>query len=210
MTAFVTAISPCKLPLELSGPSTHALAAGYGDFQALHSVDFEIREGEIVALIGANGASKSTLLKAIVGLLPVAREMVRFEGEPIGGGPAFGLVRRGIAMVPEGRRLFAGMSVEDNLKVAIDHVGARGEQPRRAWTLDAVYDLFPALRERRRALVETFAESSRARGSLRRLELRRTRNRRCLHANLARVLRYPPGRPPHDRLRELPRLHRDP
>jgi branched-chain amino acid transport system ATP-binding protein len=137
--------------------STHGLAAGYGDFQALHSVDFEIREGEIVALIGANGAGKSTLLKAIIGLLPVARDMVRFEGEPIGGGPAFALVRRGIAMVPEGRRLFAGMSVEDNLKVAIDHVGAREQKGRCAWTLDTVYDLFPALRERRRALVESLS-----------------------------------------------------
>jgi len=137
--------------------STHGLAAGYGDFQALHSVDFEIREGEIIALIGANGAGKSTLLKAIVGLLPVAREMVRFEGEPIGGAPAFTLVRRGISMVPEGRRLFAGMSVEDNLRVAVDNVGARERKRGRAWTLDTVYGLFPALHERRHALVESLS-----------------------------------------------------
>lgn len=137
--------------------STHGLAAGYGDFQALHSVDFEIHAGEIVALIGANGAGKSTLLKAIIGLLPVGGEMVRFDGEAIGGDPAFELVRRGIAMVPEGRRLFAGMSVEDNLKVAVDHVGARERKSDRVWTLDSVYELFPVLRERRRAAVESLS-----------------------------------------------------
>jgi branched-chain amino acid transport system ATP-binding protein len=137
--------------------STHALSAGYGDFQALHSVDFEVGAGEIVALIGANGAGKSTLLKAILGLIPVARDMVRFDGQPIGGDPAFSLVRRGIAMVPEGRRLFAGMSVEDNLRVAVDHAGPRESQGARSWTLESVYDLFSALRERRRTAVEALS-----------------------------------------------------
>jgi branched-chain amino acid transport system ATP-binding protein len=137
--------------------STHRLAAGYGDFQALHSVDFEVGPGEIVALIGANGAGKSTLLKAMLGLIPVGRDMVRFDGEPIGGVPAFSLVRRGIAMVPEGRRLFAGMSVEDNLKVAVDHAGASERKGARTWTLESVYELFPALRERRRAAVESLS-----------------------------------------------------
>ena len=142
-----------------AGPllSTHALVAGYGDFQALHSVDFEVGLGEVVALIGANGAGKSTLLKAILGLVPIKRDMVRFDGEPIGGDPPFALVRRGIGMVPEGRRLFAGMSVEDNLKVAVDHVGVRERTVGKVWTLELIYELFPALRERRRAAVESLS-----------------------------------------------------
>src|SRR5260370_36523532 len=101
--------------------STHGLSAGYGDFQALQSVDFAVDAGEIVALIGANGAGKSTLLKPIIGLIRGAPDMVRFEGGPVGGEAPYALERRGIAIVPEGRRLFAGMSVEDNLRVAIDH-----------------------------------------------------------------------------------------
>jgi branched-chain amino acid transport system ATP-binding protein len=137
--------------------STQGLSAGYGDFQALHSVDFAVNAGEVVALIGANGAGKSTLLKAIVGLIPVAPDMVRFEGGPVGGQAPYALVRRGIALVPEGRRLFAGMSVEDNLKVAIDHAATGEGQGGKFWSLDALYDLFPALRERRRAPVDALS-----------------------------------------------------
>src|ERR1700710_1530169 len=122
--------------------STQGLKAGYGDFQALYAVDIRVEAGEIVALIGANGAGKSTLLKAIVGLIPVARDMVRYEGASVGGEPPFALVRRGLALVPEGRRLFTGMSVEDNLRVAIDHAGATA---RNQWTLGSLYDLFPVL-----------------------------------------------------------------
>jgi branched-chain amino acid transport system ATP-binding protein len=137
--------------------STHGLKAGYGDFQALHAVDFRVDAGEIVALIGANGAGKSTLLKAIVGLIPVARDMVRYDDGAVGGEPPFALVRRGLAMVPEGRRLFAGMSVEDNLRVAIDHADARARNGGGAWTLGSLYDLFPPLKERRRAVVESLS-----------------------------------------------------
>ena len=129
----------------------------FSNFQALRSVDFTVGAGEIVALIGANGAGKSTFLKAILGLIPVARGMVHFDGDAVGGEPTFALVRRGIAMVPEGRRLFTGMSVEDNLRVAIDHAGARERLGRRVWTLDLLYELFPVLRERRRAPVETLS-----------------------------------------------------
>ena len=135
--------------------STHALSAGYGDFQALFAVDFEVRAGEVVALIGANGAGKSTLLRAILGLLPVAPDMVRFNGAPVGGSKPHVMVRDGIGIVPEGRRLFAGMSVADNLRVAIDY----GRKPRRdddvsaIWTIARIYDLFPILNERRNQLV---------------------------------------------------------
>lgn len=133
--------------------STHGLVARYGDFQALFGLDITVDAGEIVALIGANGAGKSTLLKCLVGLLPSGPGMVRLDGEPIFGLAPHRIVQRGIAMVPEGRRLFAGMTVEDNLRVAIDHArrfpaGATG------WTLQRVYELFPSIRDKRRATVE--------------------------------------------------------
>ena len=89
--------------------STHGLVARYGDFQALYGIDFEISAGEVVALIGANGAGKSTLLKSIMGLLRVAPEMVRFEGQPVGGSQPHRMVSKGVAIIPEGRRLFTGM-----------------------------------------------------------------------------------------------------
>jgi branched-chain amino acid transport system ATP-binding protein len=123
--------------------STHGLVARYGDFQALYGVDFEIAPGEVVALIGANGAGKSTLLKSIMGLLRVAPEMVRLDGRPVGGAKPYTMVASGVAIVPEGRRLFTGMTVEDNLRVAIDHARTRG-----GWTLEKVFLLFPVLKEK--------------------------------------------------------------
>ena len=131
--------------------STHGLCAGYGDFQALFSVDFEIMPGEVVSLIGANGAGKSTLLKAIMGLLPSNREMIRHAGMPVGGSAPYQMVQNGFAMVPEGRRLFAGMTVEDNLLVAVDHGRKDGTA---IWTMQRVFDLFPALASMRKRLVE--------------------------------------------------------
>lgn len=131
--------------------STHGLCAGYGDFQALFSVDFEIMPGEVVALIGANGAGKSTLLKAIMGLLPSDRGMIRHAGVPVGGSAPYQMVQNGFALVPEGRRLFAGMTVEDNLLVAVDHGRKNGAA---IWTMQRVFDLFPALASMRKRLVE--------------------------------------------------------
>ena len=119
------------------------LEAFYGDFQALFGIDFEIRQGEIVAMIGSNGAGKSTLLKTVCGLLKAGADAIVFDGEPIGGVAPGKIVQRGIAMVPEGRRLFASLSVEENLLM--------GAYARRAgpWNLDAVYALFPILKQRR-------------------------------------------------------------
>ena len=117
--------------------------AYYGDFQALFGVSLRVNAGEVVAVIGANGAGKSTLLKSIAGLMrPKAGDII-FDGEPIGAAPAFAVVKRGIALVPEGRRLFPSLTVEENLLI--------GGQSRRPgpWTLDRVYDLFPVLAERR-------------------------------------------------------------
>lgn len=135
---------------------TRKLSARYGDFQALFEVDFEIAPGEVVALIGANGAGKSTLLRSIMGLLSVERDMIMLHGTAMGGSPSHVMVSHGVAMVPEGRRLFAGMSVEDNLRVAMDH--ARKLRPDEAsnavWTLARVYELFPILAEKRRENAE--------------------------------------------------------
>ncbi|MDQ0456866.1 ABC transporter ATP-binding protein [Rhizobium paknamense] len=136
--------------------ASRALCAGYGDFQALFGVDFEISPGEVVALIGANGAGKSTLLKTLTGLVPLRSGSVSFAGIDVSKTPAHALVAHGLAMVPEGRRLFRGMSVEDNLRVAADHARPVAANAR-PWTLERLYDLFPVLAERRRQAVETLS-----------------------------------------------------
>jgi branched-chain amino acid transport system ATP-binding protein len=117
--------------------------AFYGDFQALFGVSLRVQPGEVVAIIGANGAGKSTLLKTIAGMMAPRRGDILFDGAPIGGAPAFDVLKRGIALVPEGRRLFPSLTVEENLLI--------GGQSRRPgpWTLERVYRLFPVLAERR-------------------------------------------------------------
>jgi branched-chain amino acid transport system ATP-binding protein len=120
-----------------------ALTAFYGDFQALFGVSMSVAPGQVVAIIGANGAGKSTLLKSIAGLMPARRDAILFEGQPIGDLPAYKVVARGIALVPEGRRLFPSLSVEENLLIG-GQLGRPGP-----WSLDRVYALFPALAERR-------------------------------------------------------------
>jgi branched-chain amino acid transport system ATP-binding protein len=120
-----------------------ALDAHYGDFQALFGVSLTVSPGEIVAVIGANGAGKSTLLNSIAGAIKSRRDAIWFCGEPIGDLPAHAVVARGIALVPEGRRLFPSLSLEENLLI--------GGQLRRPgpWSLARIYELFPALAERR-------------------------------------------------------------
>ncbi|MFL6582232.1 MAG: ABC transporter ATP-binding protein [Burkholderiales bacterium] len=122
--------------------TTHKLESFYGDFQALFGVDFEIEPGEIVAMIGANGAGKSTFLKTVCGLLAAPAAAVMFDEQPIGGLAPGRIVQRGVAMVPEGRRLFPSLSVTENLLM--------GAYAKRAgpWTLEAVQMLFPVLREK--------------------------------------------------------------
>ena len=119
------------------------LDAFYGDFQALFGVSMRVASGAIVAVIGANGAGKSTLLKSIAGLMGAQPEAIRFDGVAIGGGPAYRTVARGIALVPEGRRLFPSLSVEENLLI-----GAQLGRPG-PWMLSRIYELFPVLAERR-------------------------------------------------------------
>ena len=135
--------------------STHGLEARYGDFQALYGIDFALDAGEAVALIGANGAGKSTFLRSIMGLLPVQPEMVQLEGRPVGGQGPDRLVAAGLAIVPEGRRLFTGMTVEDNLRVAMDQAARLGR--RGGWTLARLHALFPILKDKARTPVQNLS-----------------------------------------------------
>jgi branched-chain amino acid transport system ATP-binding protein len=123
---------------------TRSVTASYGDAQALFGIDLDVDAGEVVALIGANGAGKSTFLKTITGMLAPSAGEIRFDGERIDRAEAADIVARGIAMVPEGRRLFPSLSVEENLQM--------GALSRRsgAWNLERVYSLFPILKEKRR------------------------------------------------------------
>ena len=124
--------------------STHGLKAFYGDAQPLFGIDFHLTEGEVVAIIGANGAGKSTLLKSLTGLVAVPAQAVCLHGQPIGGLPPGEIVRRGLAMVPEGRRLFPSLSVEENLRMGA-LAGRQGP-----WTLERLFKMFPILKEKRR------------------------------------------------------------
>ena len=127
--------------LEVSG-----LNAFYGDLQAVYDLNFSVAEKESVALLGANGAGKSTFLRSLVGLLDSRSGKVRFADNDISTAPAESIARLGLGMVPEGRMLFDSLTVEENLLM--------GELTRRtgSWTLRRVFDLFPVLEERRRTL----------------------------------------------------------
>jgi branched-chain amino acid transport system ATP-binding protein len=119
----------------------------YGDAQALYGLSLQVREGEVVTLVGANGAGKTTTLRAISGLLPVARGEIAFEGRTLLGVPAHRRAELGIALVPEGRELWPQLTVRENLEL-----GAYGKAARRhlSGSLERVYELFPVVKERSR------------------------------------------------------------
>jgi len=121
------------------------LVAHYGDVQALFGIDAEVGEGERVALIGSNGAGKSTFLRSIAGLMRSRPQSIVFAGNAIGAQSAADVAKLGVALVPEGRRLFASLSVEENLRVGA-FSGRAGH-----WTLARIYDVFPMLEAKRNA-----------------------------------------------------------
>jgi len=130
------------------------LRVSYGGIQAVKGIDLTVERGELVCLIGANGAGKTTTLKGICGLQPVASGTIRYDGEDVTGRRSFELVRRGLAMVPEGRGVFGALTIEENLAMGAyarsDKEGVRADQER-------VFALFPRLAERRRQTAGTLS-----------------------------------------------------
>jgi branched-chain amino acid transport system ATP-binding protein len=113
----------------------------YGDSHVLHGVSLRVGAGEAVAILGRNGAGKTTLIRTIAGFTPPREGLVRLGGEPVQGRPAHDIARRGVGLVPQGRRIFAPLSVSENLTL-----GAR--KAAEGWTLERIYAAFPRLRER--------------------------------------------------------------
>ncbi len=130
------------------------LDVNYGTAQALKGVSLTVGEGEVVALIGANGAGKTTLLRTISGLKSVRSGQVTFQGQRIDGVPAYDIVKRGVAHIPEGRIVFGPMSVYDNLKMG---AYLRKDQKAVAKDIERMYSLFPILKERRKQLSESLS-----------------------------------------------------
>jgi branched-chain amino acid transport system ATP-binding protein len=136
--------------LELQG-----LCAGYGEIQVLWGIDMAVRRGEITALIGSNGAGKTTLMRALSGLIPTRGGYYFYEGRDLTGDTPAQILSSGVVHVPEGRRLFGAMSVEDNLLMgAYSRKASRSEIGR---NLDQVYATFPKLRERRNQAAATLS-----------------------------------------------------
>jgi len=125
--------------------------------QVLKGISLRVQEGEIVTLIGANGAGKSTLLNTVAGLVPANEGQILFEGKEIGGLSAVKVVQRGLALVPEGRRLFAPLTVMDNLILGAYQRYSRSQRPQIQETLDLVFNLFPILKERSGQLAGTLS-----------------------------------------------------
>jgi branched-chain amino acid transport system ATP-binding protein len=130
------------------------LAVTYGPIRAVRSVSLDVRSGEIVTLVGGNGAGKSSTLNAVAGLVRPAGGSIELEGTPVGGLPPHRLVARGVSLAPEGRQLFPRFTVEENLAVG---AYARADRAAVAGDLERVFILFPILRERRRQVAGTLS-----------------------------------------------------
>ena len=130
------------------------IEVAYGGIHAVKGIDLEVGQGELVCLIGANGAGKTTTLKGICGLLPIKAGKIFYDNADITGNPAFELVRRGLAMVPEGRGVFGALTIEENLTMGAyirnDREGIKAD-------IERVYHLFPRLKERRRQTAGTLS-----------------------------------------------------
>ena len=130
------------------------LTVSYGGIKAVKGIDLDVRSGELVTLIGANGAGKTTTLKALVGILKPVSGRIHYNGSEITGRPAFELVRRGLALVPEGRGVFGLLTVEENLRMG---AYSRDDQAQVAVDFDRIYTVFPRLAERRRQRAGTLS-----------------------------------------------------
>ncbi|MFZ0848021.1 MAG: ABC transporter ATP-binding protein [Hyphomicrobiaceae bacterium] len=134
------------------------LEVRYGDLIGVADVSLEVPKGSIVALLGSNGAGKTTTLNAVAGLVPASRGRIRLDNDDIAGVPAYSIVRRGLALSPEGWRLFVQQSVENNLLLGATSVSERSRVPR---LLERVYTVFPRLAERRRQQAGTMSGGER-------------------------------------------------
>ena len=129
------------------------VSVNYGDLKSVRDVSLSIREKEAVALIGPNGSGKTTILRAILGLVPLASGQIRFIGQRINGVPPYRLVKQGISLVPEGRRIFPRMTVRENLALGSYPLGKKGDPG----GIDRVYQLFPTLGKRERQFAGTLS-----------------------------------------------------
>jgi len=133
--------------------SVHEICVGYKELLAIHEVSFEVRKGEVVSLVGSNGAGKSTIIKTIAGLLHPKKGEIYFNKEPIHNTPPYEIVKKKISMIPEGRRLFGRLSVLDNLLLGAYPLDSKEEGE----ALENVFELFPILKERRNQRADTLS-----------------------------------------------------
>src|SRR3712207_2650333 len=120
-----------------------ALETSYGRSQVLFGVDFDVRAGEVVTLLGRNGMGKTTTVRSVMGIVRPHRGKVRFDGQDVTGIPSYRIAKAGLGLVPEGRQVFPNLTVRENLVATAANRSSRAD----AWTLDRVYALFPRLRE---------------------------------------------------------------
>jgi branched-chain amino acid transport system ATP-binding protein len=133
--------------------SVHDISVGYKELLAIHEVSFEVSKGEVVSLVGSNGAGKSTVIKTIAGLLHPKKGEIYFNKEPIHNTPPYEIVKKKISMIPEGRRLFGRLSVLDNLLLGAYPLDSKEEGE----ALENVFELFPILKERRNQRADTLS-----------------------------------------------------